>query len=277
MNTPASPVVLEFYRTLPFNLRSSPDEHAAAVRKTNGVAVHAPLVPLLGHATTVLDVGCGPGWFANSVAHHYRCMSVLGVDFNPVAIDCAREAARRLKVNTRFEVADLFLYQPETPVDVAVSLGVLHHTNDCLAGVRRVFGFVRPGGHVLIGLYHRYGRRPFLDHFAAMQAAGADEDTMFARYRQLHTGFQDDVHARSWFRDQALHPLETQHTLAELVPVMAAEGMTLTATSLNRYQPITSVDAVVAEEAGQEQIGVQRLRDNVYFPGFFTILARKTG
>lgn len=51
-------------------------------------------------------------------------------------------------VGARFEVADLFLYATEAPVNVAISMGALHHTNDCHAAIRRVCSkFVRPGGH----------------------------------------------------------------------------------------------------------------------------------
>ena len=34
----------------------------------------------------------------------------------------------------------------------------------------------KPGGHVLIGLYHTHGRKPLLDHFQAMKDRGATEE-----------------------------------------------------------------------------------------------------
>ena len=136
--------------------------------------------------------------------------------------------------------------------------------------------FTAPGGHTLIGLYHAYGRKPFLEHFAAMKADGASEEALLDRYRQLHPSYTNETHLRSWFRDQVLHPHETQHTLAELLPVMAKCGMTLEATSINRFGPIDSIDAVVAQEKSYEGIAEERLREGKYFPGFFVVLARKT-
>ena len=71
------------------------------------------------------------------------------IDFNPVAIERARSVAQALGVSVAFNVADLFLHEIP-PVDVVVSVGVLHHTDDCQAAVRRVCqAFVKPGGRMV--------------------------------------------------------------------------------------------------------------------------------
>ena len=155
------------------------------------------------------------------------------------------------------------------------SIGVLHHTDNCQAAVRRCCEtFVRPGGHVFIGLYHLHGRRPFLEHFRRMRDTGASEDQMLAAYRKLHP-LSDETHLRSWFRDQVLHPHETQHTLVEMLAILDATGMRLVATSINAFAAIADVREVVAMEASLEQIGKDRLAAGQYYPGFFAFLARK--
>ena len=275
--TGANAEVLAFYKELPFNFRESTHEQARGIRKHNHIDAYPILKPLLArNGRRVLEVGCGVGWMSNAIAHYYGC-TVNAIDFNPVAIERARDISKALGTDVRFEVADLFTYEPETAADVAISLGVLHHTNDFLGAVRRMFDrFTAPGGHTLIGLYHAYGRKPFLEHFAAMKADGASEEALLDRYRQLNPSYTNETHLRSWFRDQVLHPHETQHTLAELLPVMAKCGMTLEATSINRFGPIDSIDAVVAQEKSYEGIAEERLREGKYFPGFFVVLARKT-
>src|SRR3954464_10176547 len=71
-----------------------------------------------------------------------------------------------MKLDVAFEITDLFLYQPSRPADVLVSLGVLHHTNDCAAALRHwLTECARQNGDAIIGLYHGSGWRPFLDHF----------------------------------------------------------------------------------------------------------------
>jgi SAM-dependent methyltransferase len=271
----ANAEVLEFYRTLPFNIRESVEGSVDAVTRTDHATAYPVLAPLLHPGVRVLDVGCGTGWMSNSLAHHHRA-EVTGLDFNPVAVGRAREVAQALHLPTTFIVGDLFTYQPDPPFDVVISLGVLHHTDNCIAAVRHVCeDFVRPGGHALIGLYHTYGRRPFLDHFAAMRAAGKSEDEMFARYRQLHSQIDDETLLRSWFRDQVLHPHETQHTLREMMPIVEAAGCELVATSINRFEPIGSHEALYSAEADYERIGAERLQANQYFTGFFVFLVRQ--
>ena len=271
----ANSEVLAFYKTLPFNLRESVESSVQAIGAQDPLAAYAVLRPLLRPGVSVLDVGCGAGWFSNGICQHYGC-TVTGIDFNAVAVTRAREVAEALRLSTRFDVADLFLYKPATPFDVVVSHGVLHHTNNCQAAVRHVCEhFVRPGGHVFIGLYHKDGRWPFLHHFRAMRERGASEDEMLEHYKQLHSQLDDETLLRSWFRDQVLHPHETQHTLAEMIPVIEDAGMELISTSINHFEPVSSLESLFEEEKKLGEIGLRRLRDNQYFPGYFVFLVRK--
>ena len=271
----ANPEVLAFYKELPFNYSETAANDVAVLRRQNPALAYPILPPLLSEGTRVLDVGCGAGWFSNAIAHYYDC-DVTGIDFNPVAVARANEIAAGLESRAQFEVADLFLYEPPKPLDVVVSVGVLHHTNDCVAAVRRLCtDLLRPGGHVMIGLYHEYGRRPFLDHFRQMREAGATEAQMLDRYRVLHPTLNDETHLMSWFRDQVLHPHETQHTLKEMVPVLTEAGLELVSTSINRFAPIVSLEDLYRDEARYASVGEQRLKANQYFPGFFVFLARK--
>ena len=101
---------------------------------------------------------------------------------------------------------------------------------------------------------------------------------MMERYSQLHSAIKDKTHLQSWFRDQVLHPHETQHTLAEVVPILEAHGLKLLSTSINRFESIGNDDdvaRVLAMEPDLETIAAARLKENQYFPGFFLFLAQK--
>lgn len=274
-STPANENVLEFYKALPFNYHGSAQAQAESIRRTDFISVYPPAAALMRPGLQVVDVGCGSGWLANSMAHHHQ-VRATGVDFNPVAVARGREAAGAMGLDTAFVESDLFSYVPEQPFDLATSIGVLHHTNDCHAGVRHVCrNLVRPGGHVLIGLYHTHGRKPFLDHFRAMKDRGAGEGELFREYRKLHAQIKDETLLMSWFRDQVLHPHETQHTLAELLPMLAEEGIRMLSTSLNRFGPAPRPKELAALETAQEDIGREWLRKSRYFPGFFVFFGRK--
>ncbi len=268
--------VLDFYRTLAFNRHSSVEQQASDIEAHDPVTAYPVLRRLLAPGVRVLEVGSGTGWLSNSIARRYRAR-VTGVDLNPDAVDFAQRVAKRLALTTEFVSADLFRYQPEQPFPVIVSLGVLHHTHDCAAAVRRVCSdLLAPGGHALIGLYHLHGRRPFLEHFQRLQRQGVGEAELLRRYRQLHAQIEDDTHALSWFRDQVLHPHETQHTLDEMRQPVAAAGCEIVATSLNDFAPLGSgLDEVCRREPGLEAVGQERLRQGRYYPGFFLFLAHK--
>ena len=265
----ANQEVLDFYRALPFNYKASVDGAASPVRRQS--TPYPVLVPYLGRGARVLDVGCGAGWHTHALAYHHGC-SVTGIDYNPVAIARASAVADALSIDARYHVADLFLFVPDARFDMVLSIGVLRHTDDCVEGIRRVAGFVTERGHLLLGLYHAHGRRPFLEHFAAMKSRGASEAEMLAEYKRLHSALRDEVHVTSWFRDQVLHPHETQHTLREIVPVLEAQGMTLVSASTNNFAPFGSPQELYDLEPGFEDLARRRLTEGKYFPGFFVAL-----
>ena len=110
-----------------------------------------------------------------------------------------------------------------------------------------------------IGLYHKYGRKPFLDEFKNMD----DEDKMFERYCELDSRFTDETHLRSWFRDQVLHPHETTHTMEEVSEILYNNNMELMWSSVR------------GDERLYEDLTKAKLSNNEYWPGFFTFLARR--
>ena len=98
---------------------------------------------------------------------------------------------------------------------------------------------------------------------------------MFAEYRSLHRTITDETRLRSWFRDQVLIPHETQHTLTEILPVLADEGMELVASSINEFRPFESVEWLLEAERTLGEVADTMLMMRNYYPGFFEILARK--
>lgn len=269
--------VLAFYKDLPFNYRADAAADAATIRSTDALQAYPPLVKVLGARPRMIDVGCGAGWLANSAAYHYGC-AVTGIDFNPVAIERAQAVARALGIAVKFDVADLFGHRPSERFPLVTSVGVLHHTDDCIGALRRLAtNVLAPRGHIFIGLYHRHGRRAFMDHFARLKAKGASDDALLEAFRALSgrpQGGRDETYLRSWFRDQVLHPHETVHTLEELLPVLDELGLELEATSINRFALLPSRAELFAAEAEMEDAGRAALEGGRYFPGFFVFLAR---
>ena len=67
----------------------------------------------------VLDLGCGTGWLARTLAaeSRYRRANTVGYDLSPNAIRIAREraAADGLGARTKFHVADILRRSRESP------------------------------------------------------------------------------------------------------------------------------------------------------------------
>jgi SAM-dependent methyltransferase len=105
----------------------------------------ASLVP--GHATRVMDIGCGLGGFAAGLAAPGR--EVVGVDLSPEMIARARHAGRDTP-GLSFLCAD-FLESDfgAGGFDCVVSSAALHHM-DTDAAVMRMAGLLRPGGRLII-------------------------------------------------------------------------------------------------------------------------------
>jgi cyclopropane fatty-acyl-phospholipid synthase-like methyltransferase len=225
----------------------------------------------------VLDVGCGAGWFVNSCAHFYDA-TTLGTDLNPVVLKQARAVARLMPGNQHGEFieANLFEFEPDGRFDVVNSLGVLHHTPNCHAAIRRVIRWIAPEGYLHLGLYHLHGRRPFLDYFKALRAKGASETDLYTAFKRLNPNITDETHLLSWFRDQVLHPHETQHTYEELQQLLASEGFKVEATSINNFRRMPSLATLIEMERKLEDRSKRMLYDKKrYFPGFVVVWARR--
>lgn len=245
--------VKAFYEVTPFNHCDTAFEQAAVVSSAR-IDEHYPV--LQGHlreGMTHLEVGCGSGWFTNGLALHHK-VHCTGIDFNPVAIERARETWVYVR-NGRapiYEVANLFDYEPSEKFEFVTSLGVLHHTEDCKGGLRRICDkFLLPGGTIFIGLYHKYSREPFLQEFRSMEKRGVTKDEMFDRYCSLR-GVSKTTRMYGWFLDQIFHPHEEHFTMSEMTELLAECGMTPTYCSI----------------PGDE-------REYESASGFFTFMARK--
>lgn len=269
--------VRDFYDDLPFNYHGGVTSSADAVRANPVGAAYPDLDALLSasRGTPVLELGCGAGWLSNTMAHSYGAR-VHAVDLCGRALDRARAVADELGVGPHVQFEERDLFTVDRRGSLVVSIGALHHTGDTEGAVRHAASLVEPGGRLYLGLYHAPGRRPFLE---ALQGCARDqgEEAALRMYAELDPArAADPTLLRSWFRDQVLHPHETQHTLAEVMDWVAPLGFELVSTSINRFQPFGAPEEVFALEDGYAERSRRALFvERRYFPGFFTALVQK--
>ena len=93
-------------------------------------------------------------------------------------------------------------------------------------------------------------------------------------YKKLDNRKVDEIHKLSWFRDQVLHPHETQHSFEEINQILKNDFQ-LVFTSINRFEKIKNINEIVKEEKKLFDIGVDRLKEQQYYPGFFICIFKK--
>ena len=280
-NTYANKKVLEFYQDLQFNIYSKPELSVKQIKKNNPIFIYKDLEEILNNSPEFkfLDVGCGAGWFVNSIKYHYNKISAYGLDFNNNALKFAKEVSKLLKINTNFICDDLFNIKFKHKFNLITSIGVLHHTNNCLAGFKKLIEL--NSDYLMIGLYHKYGRKPFLDYFENLKINNSNlekkklEELLYSKFVELDNRSDDETHKRSWFFDQVLHPHETQHTLNELMPIILENNYQLISTSLNKFEKFSNYEDLFEIEKKQTDISKEYMEKKKYYPGFFIIFLKR--
>lgn len=100
----------------------------------------------------VLDVGCGPGLYAEELVS--RGASVVGLDQSPEMVHLAR---RRLGAAAEFRVQDLaepLRWADDESFDLAVMALVIHHVDDRVGALREICRVLRPHGRLVISTHH---------------------------------------------------------------------------------------------------------------------------
>jgi SAM-dependent methyltransferase len=101
----------------------------------------------------VLDAGCGMGRWLHFARREGA--DIVGMDVSgAIDVVAAREDVDLVQADLRFPPL------PESSFDLVYSLGVLHHLEDPLVGLRALAKLVRPGGELRIYIYRSLREEP---------------------------------------------------------------------------------------------------------------------
>ncbi|RPI25303.1 MAG: class I SAM-dependent methyltransferase [Acidobacteria bacterium] len=206
--------VKAFYETNPFPNYDDFDDLASLIDKAREGIFARLLDEQIPFKTRVLDCGCGTGQLTNFLGIAQR--SVFGTDMCLNSLNLA-ESFRQTHDLDLVHFLQMNIFRPVFKpgiFDVVISNGVLHHTADPEKGLATLARLVKPGGYLVVGLYHRYGRlwtdlRRLL--FRVVPESGAWLDP---RIRQA--GLTKD-RRKAWFRDQYKNPHESKHTVGQVL------------------------------------------------------------
>ena len=214
-------IVRQFYETNPFPNYDDTESVGSLIAKSRRGVYARLLSEQIPYNSRVLEVGCGTGQLTNFLA--IGCRTVIGTDLCLNSLRLAEEFRRRNGLR-RARFVQMNLFRPafqEGQFDVVLCNGVLHHTSDPRGGFRSIARLVRPGGHVIIGLYNRYGRLLLDLRRVLFQITGGRFQRIDPYIRK--TGMSSAKRA-AWFADQYQHPHESKHDMGEVLDWFDASG-----------------------------------------------------
>ena len=98
---------------------------------------------------TVLDIGCGDGFWTSRLAQN--CASIVGLDPDPRSLDYARRFHRLSNTTYVCSVAESLPFKDGT-FDKAMSVSCVEHFADPWRGIAEMARVVKPGGRIALSV-----------------------------------------------------------------------------------------------------------------------------
>ena len=113
----------------------------------------------IGRGMTVIDLGCGDGYFTAAIARQSGSGQVIGFDLDPAMLEQAKEACSRMKnctwiLGDAMELSHLITL----PVDYVLIANTFHGVPDKTKLAREVAAVLKPNGHFVIVNWHALPR-----------------------------------------------------------------------------------------------------------------------
>jgi SAM-dependent methyltransferase len=146
--------VQRFYEDNPFPNYDDHDSVRTLIEKARKGVYGRALDRAIPYNSTVLEVGCGTGQLSNFLG--VACRRVVGTDLCLNSLKLAEEF-RSGHGLSRVRFVQMNLFRPcvqTASFDVILCNGVLHHTADAYAAFKSLLPLLRPGGHIVVGLYN---------------------------------------------------------------------------------------------------------------------------
>jgi SAM-dependent methyltransferase len=205
-------IVKAFYEETPFPNYDEFDSMESLARKAREGVFARMLDEQLPPGIRIAECGCGTAQLSNFLSRANREIFATDICVNSLRMG-KKFADEQGASRVHFVQQNLFrpVFRPGS-FHLVVSNGVLHHTSDPRRAFESIARLVAPGGYILVGLYHRYGRlacdaRRLLYRLTGERFKGLDQEVA-----------RDDAgeaRREAWFNDQYRHPHESKHTIRE--------------------------------------------------------------
>ena len=171
--------------------------------------------------SNILEAGCGTGQLSIALSRYAR--QIYGIDLSKGSLIEAKQFinSNDIKSVHLFRMNIFKLFFKENTFDVIISNGVLHHTYNPKLAFSKLVRVLKPGGIIVIGLYHRYGRIIQKIRQSLIKIFGDSFKFLDKRFREKISNKKK----YAWFLDQYKNPSETTHTYLEVLNWFKVENI----------------------------------------------------
>lgn len=208
--------VTEFYKVSPFPNYKVEDNKQTIQKKGDRNFLASQFKRFIGYKKNVLEVGCGTGQLSLyfSIGSNNK---ITALDPTIDSLILAKNFAENYQItNINFVNADIFDdVLNDNYFDFVWCNGVLHHTKNPYLAFKIISKYLKSNGYILVGLYNKIGRirtlfRKYVYKFFGRKILEIIDPTL----RKLKL---DEDEKSAWIRDQYMHPIESLHTIDEVL------------------------------------------------------------
>ena len=209
--------VTDFYNEAPFPHYEKSDDKSSINLKGDKNLLARSFKNYIGLNKDVLEVGCGTGQLSIyfGIGTNNR---VYALDPTMASINLGRNFAKINNINNiKFVNTDIFndVFNDEV-FDFIWTNGVLHHTKNPSLAFDIISKSLKKNGYILVGLYNRFGRIRTIFRQILYKIFGRSV-VMFLDPTLRNLKKDNYLQINSWIRDQYEHPVESLHTLDEVL------------------------------------------------------------
>jgi SAM-dependent methyltransferase len=213
-------LVENFYTANPFPNYDDMETIQDLQKKIEGNAFTSNFKRFCGFGKNIIEVGSGTSQLSIALASGTN-NKIVAFDPTLESLRLGLDFAEKNKIdNVTFVNGDLFSdsFIPGY-FDIVWCSGVLHHTESAKEGFKLIANWARPDGYIIIGLYNLYGRLRTVFRQFLFRLLGKGELAR-AIVSFLDPILRKDISKQkklAWFQDQYEHPVESLHTLDEVL------------------------------------------------------------
>ena len=203
----------EFYNDVKFPNYDDIDNFATLLDKSRDSIFVNKLDNEIPYHSNILEAGCGTGQLSIALSRYSRKIHSIDLSIGSLIEGKKFIDDNNIK-NVQFYRMNIFnLCFPKNYFDVIISNGVLHHTFDAKLAFSKLGNHLKPGGMIIIGLYHKYGR--IVQNIRQYIFKKLGDKLKFIDKR-----FSENISEKkkyAWLKDQYFNPYETKHTYFEII------------------------------------------------------------